>query len=80
VTLTITGASGGQWSLRQEAGAWLFYAGAPEQPDAEVICTEDIAWRLFTRGLSQRQAWKHVILISDRALGMRVLEMVAIIA
>lgn len=71
VTLTITGASGGQWSLRQEEGDWLFYEGTPEQPDAEVILDEDIAWRLFTRGLSQSQAWEHVTLIGDRTLGMR---------
>jgi uncharacterized protein (TIGR03083 family) len=80
VTLTIAGASGGQWSLRQEEGDWRFYEGALDRPDAQVILDEDVAWRLFTRGLGQHQAWEHVALIGDRALGMRVFEMVSIIA
>jgi uncharacterized protein (TIGR03083 family) len=80
VTLTITGASGGQWSLRQEEGDWLFYEGTPDRPDAQVILDEDIAWRLFTRGLGRSQAWEHVTLIGDRTLGMRVFEMVSIIS
>lgn len=80
VTLTITGASGGQWSLRRKEGDWLLYEGAPDQPDAQVILDEDIAWRLFTRGLDQSQAWEHVTLIGDRALGMRVFDVVSIIA
>jgi uncharacterized protein (TIGR03083 family) len=80
VTLRITGESGGQWSLLQERGEWRLYQGAPDEPDAEVILNEDIAWRLFTRGLGQSVAREHMALSGDRALGLRVLEMVSIIA
>ena len=80
VTLTITGESGGQWSLRQENGAWRFYEGRTAQPDAAVLLDEGTAWRFFTRGMSQDQAREQMTLVGDRALGMRVLEMVSIIA
>lgn len=80
VTLMVTGESGGQWSLRQEEGDWLFYEGTPDHPDAEVIFDEDIAWRLFTLGCSESDASEHVTLMGDRTLGMRVFEMVSIIA
>ena len=80
VTLTIGGESGGRWSLLRQAGEWKLYQGAPDQPDAEVLLDEDLAWRLFTRGLSQDAARRQLSLRGDRALALQVLEMVSIIA
>jgi uncharacterized protein (TIGR03083 family) len=80
VTLTITGASGGQWTVRRERGGWRLYQGAPDRPDAEVIVDEEIAWRLFTRGLSPGAAQEQMAWRGDRALGARVLDMVSIIS
>ena len=80
VTLTITGESGGRWSVVQERGAWVLYQGAPDQPAAEATLDADIAWRLFTRGLGQEVARRQVTILGDPALGWQVLEMVSIIA
>jgi uncharacterized protein (TIGR03083 family) len=80
VTLTITGGAGGQWSLLREGGEWKLYQGAPDQPDAQVVLDQDIAWRLFTRGLAPSVAREHASLSGDQALGSQVLEMVSIIA
>jgi uncharacterized protein (TIGR03083 family) len=80
ITLTIRGASGGQWSVRQEAGTWRLYAGAPERRDAEVRIDEALAWRLWTRGLSPEQARAQVTLVGDPVLAAKLCEMVSIIA
>jgi uncharacterized protein (TIGR03083 family) len=80
VTLTITGESGGQWSLLREGGEWKLYQGTPDHPDTEVVLDEDIAWRLFTRGLAQSVAREHMSISGDQTLGLLVLEMVSIIA
>jgi uncharacterized protein (TIGR03083 family) len=80
VTLTIKGESGGEWSVRQEDGDWRLYQGALEQPDAGVLIEQEIAWRLFTRGLSQDVAVRQMNFTGDRTLGMIVLDMVSIIA
>lgn len=80
VTLTIRGASGGQWSVRQEAGTWRLYAGAPDRRDAEVLIDEAMVWRLCTRGLSPEQAREQVTLVGDPVLTLKVCEMVSIIA
>ena len=80
VTLTIRGASGGQWSVRQEAGTWRLYAGAPDRRDAEVLVDEEIVWRLCTRGLSPEHARAQVTLVGDQILASKVYEMVSIIA
>jgi uncharacterized protein (TIGR03083 family) len=79
-TLTVAGESGGRWSVRCEGGEWQLYAGAPEQAAAEVIIHQDDAWRLFTRGLSPDQARQRMTVRGGQALGLTILEMVAIIA
>jgi uncharacterized protein (TIGR03083 family) len=80
VTLTIAGASGGQWSVLCVGQEWKLYQGAPDQPDAEVGLDEDIAWRLFTRCLAPSVARAHMSLNGNQTLGLQVLEMVSIIA
>jgi len=80
VTLTVRGASCVQWSVRQEAGTWRLYAGAPDRCDAEARIDDAVAWRLCTRGLSQEQAREQVTLVGDQVLASRVCEMVSIIA
>ena len=80
VTLTIRGASGGQWSVQQEGGAWRLYEGVAERPNAVVDIDEESAWRLCTRGLSREQAREQVTLIGDQALASRVFEIVSVIA
>ncbi|MBI9049744.1 MAG: hypothetical protein JEZ00_10015 [Anaerolineaceae bacterium] len=59
---------------------WTLYTGAPDQPDAEVIMDEDIAWQLFTRGISAQQAKEQALIKGDQPLAMKIFEMVSIIA
>ena len=80
VTLTITGESGGDWSVLRVGQEWKLYQGAPDHPDAKVMLDQDIAWRLFTRGLAQQTAREQMSFSGDQALGLQVLEMVSIIA
>ena len=80
VTLTLRGACGRQWSLRREAGRWELYVGAASTPAAEVMMDEDVAWRIFTKGLSRAEAEGSITIKGDRPLGLRVLDTVSIIA
>jgi uncharacterized protein (TIGR03083 family) len=80
VTLTVTGKSGGQWSIRREGGGWEFYEGSSDRADSEVVLFEDVAWRLFTHGLTKTQAIEHATLIGDKELGIKLLEMISILA
>jgi uncharacterized protein (TIGR03083 family) len=80
VTLTITGASGGSWSVIRAEADWKLYAGAPADPTAEAVLEENAAWRLFTHGLSPSQARKAAVINGEHKLGLQVLEMVSIIS
>lgn len=80
ITLNISGAAGGTWTVMREAGRWQLYAGRPEQPAAEITLPEDVAWRLFTRGISREAARNVAVVSGDHKLAERALETVSILA
>ena len=80
VSISITGDAGGRWSVLRENGVWNLYTGAPDKPTAEVFIDQDIAWRLFTRGIDQDAALKQMIFKGDQTLAHKVLGMISIIA
>ena len=80
VALTISGPTGGRWFLLRGGENWELYESAPRMPQAEVIVDQDVAWRVFTRGLSKEEALPLVTLVGDTSLGERVLDTVSIIA
>jgi uncharacterized protein (TIGR03083 family) len=80
ISLAILGASGGQWTLLREEGRWDLYQGAIENPDTEIMLDEDVAWRLFTRGVDKDNARQRVSVRGNESIAEPVFEMVAIIA
>ncbi len=80
VTLTIIGKSEATWSILREDLRWQLYEGKPAEPQVEVILPENVAWRLFTRGISREQGEKLATFHGDPVLGAQLLEMVSIIA
>ena len=80
VRLTIAGEAGGRWFLQRERGEWQLYVEATQPPQAEVIVDQDLAWRLFTRGVAAGEALARATVGGDRLLGARMLEVVSIIA
>jgi uncharacterized protein (TIGR03083 family) len=80
VTLTISGASGGRWTVMRVGDSWRLYVGAPLGPTAETVLEEDQAWRLFTHGLTSTQVRDKAVIKGEQMLGLQVLEMVSIIA
>jgi uncharacterized protein (TIGR03083 family) len=79
VQLHLAGPSGGDWSVVRGAERWTLYAGAAESPAARVTLAEDLAWRLFTRGITPEQAARRATIDGQQRLGRVLLEAVAII-
>jgi uncharacterized protein (TIGR03083 family) len=79
VTLSIVGPAGGDWTILRE-GQWRLFEGAPVVPDARVVLPQDIAWRLFTKGIAPDDARGSAILTGDQRFGARLFDTVAIIA
>jgi uncharacterized protein (TIGR03083 family) len=80
VTVTISGPSGGRWSILRKDMFWKLYDGAPAEPNTEFMINQEHAWRLFTRGLSPDLARQQISINGEQALGLKVLDMVSIIA
>jgi hypothetical protein len=76
----IEGNAGGDWSLVRQDGAWESYAGRPPQAASEVSLDQDLAWRLFTKGVRPEDARLKFSIEGDQGLGMRILKMVSIMA
>ncbi len=78
--VVITGESGGRWRIRKNEGGWA--AVKPREPpvaDHSVSIPEDIAWRIFTKGMSRDDARARISLRGDERVSAAVLEMVTIV-
>jgi hypothetical protein len=80
VTLTITGEAGNSWHLLKEPEQWQLYLEIEPEPQAEVIIPQDLAWRIFTKGLSPTQVLPQIAIKGNHSLGLTVLDTVSIIA
>jgi len=78
--LTISGEAGGNWFLLKEVDAWKLYLETKKEAAATVIIPQDVAWQLFTKGISKTEAQKSIQLLGDQQLGAKMLDMVSIIA
>jgi uncharacterized protein (TIGR03083 family) len=80
VDVRLAGDGGGDWSLvAVDGGTWALREGAAVGPVAAVTLDQDLAWRLFTRGMTPDQAEPLAVFEGDRELGRHVLRAVAII-
>ena len=80
VAVTISGDAGGRWLLQREDKVWKLYLGETEQADAELFIDQEIAWRLFTKGVSKERALSTAKVSGDRVLATQALDMVSVIA
>lgn len=81
ITLTITGEAGGSWHLLwEDCCAWHLYAETDLPAACVVTLPEDIAWRLFTKGMTPQDVLPHATVSGDSALAQPVFSMVSIIA
>lgn len=78
VTVHVSGDCGGDWHLYRDE-AWTLSREPAGTVVATVTIPQDIAWRLFTKGISREEARERVHVSGDAALGSHVLSMVAIV-
>ncbi len=80
VQLEITGEAGDTWTLLREGSQWHLYLGAGTVLSARVRVDQDIAWHLFTKGISPETARRQAQIDGDESLGEPMLHTVSIIA
>jgi len=79
VKFEISGEAGGVWFLLRVNGAWELGLDTGALPAAEVALPQDVAWRMFTKGMSGEQARALAAIRGETALASPVFATVAIL-
>jgi uncharacterized protein (TIGR03083 family) len=80
VQLDLTGPAGGTWHVSRSAAEWQLRGGAAESPVAAVSVAAEDAWKIFTRGTTEREALRLSRIRGDQALGAKLLKTISVIA
>lgn len=76
--LDIAGNCGGRWILAKNSSAWAFVSSA-NSPAATVSIPQEIAWRVFTKGIDRKEAIARSSIEGNTTLGERVFHLTAIV-
>ena len=79
VLVEITGDCGGRWYLLRTPNEWRFDEPRSDRVAATVSIPQELAWRLFTKGLSADVIREQIPIQGDRALCAVVLGLTAIV-
>jgi uncharacterized protein (TIGR03083 family) len=79
VQLDIAGDCGGSWLLARSGSNWSFTETPTSPPAARVIIPQEIAWRVFTRGIARPAAIGQSTLEGDPQLAENVFCLTAIV-
>lgn len=80
VKFRITGDAGGTWFLVRRARKWELESEPAGRLVSEVEFSQDIAWRIFTKGIARDDAARRIMVSGDRNLGLHVLNVIAVMA
>jgi uncharacterized protein (TIGR03083 family) len=78
--IEIQGEAGGTWTLKRTPDGWRLFTGGEASPATRVTLSQDVAWKLFSKGLSPEQAKQTIKLEGDVRLGQPLLSALAIMA
>ena len=76
----ITGEAGGVWFLVRENHDWSLKREAEGHATSEVTIPQEIAWRLFTKGIGKEAARDEIQIMGDQNLGGEIVNMLAVMA
>jgi uncharacterized protein (TIGR03083 family) len=80
ISFRVTGEAGGDWSLVRRNTVWVLFSGKTPDAVARVQLEPDLAWRLFTKGVSRQAAQSQIRIEGDWTLGAEILNVVSIMA
>jgi uncharacterized protein (TIGR03083 family) len=78
--IMVSGECGGSWYLYRAGEAWQLVKNPLGEKASVTIIPQEIAWRIFTKGITREFALSQVKVTGDAALGLHVLNMVSIVA
>ena len=81
IKVSVSGEGGGDWFLYFDGGIWsLLNNNETKQITCEIVIEGEVAWRMFTKGISRKEAEKHVRISGKINLGIKIFDMLAVMA
>ena len=75
----IKGECGGSWYLFRDGETWTLIASPAGETISETMIPQEIAWRIFTKGIAPEEAKTQVQTTGDEAVGLHILQMISIV-
>jgi len=75
----ISGDCGGSWLLYRRGGAWILNASPVGKQISRTTIPQEIAWRIFTKGIGWDAARAQVQVEGYEEIGLHILKMVSIV-
>ncbi len=79
ILVEVSGDCGGHWFLSKGTRDWLLTKGFDGKLASKLTIPQELAWRLFTKGIDREAARAQVHIEGDRTLGERALRLTAIV-
>jgi len=80
IQVTISGESGGDWYLYRNEEKWILVTECELVPICHIRIPPEIAWRLFTKGISREEAEPLINIDGEKSYGSRIIDMLAVMA
>jgi hypothetical protein len=80
IKIQVRGEGGGDWWLIRKTDTWELVIPPDKMPDATVSIPGEIAWRIFTKGITKEEAKLLVVISGEKHLGEHILSMLAVMA
>jgi len=77
--LEISGECGGKWFLSKGTTRWDFVSPQTKEVASRVTIPQELAWRVFTKGIDRDVARRQIAVEGNRDLGEKVLDLIAIV-
>jgi len=75
----VIGESGGSWFLYRTDKSWQLVPGTTGNLIAEVDIPQEIAWRIFTKGIAREEASRQLTMRGDQTLAAHCLNVISIV-
>jgi uncharacterized protein (TIGR03083 family) len=75
----ISGECGGSWYLFRDGDAWMLIASPAGEKISETTIPQEIAWRIFTKGILPEEARTQALVSGDELVGIHILKMISIV-
>jgi uncharacterized protein (TIGR03083 family) len=75
----ISGECGGSWYLFRDREDWKLIAAPAGETISETTIPQEIAWRIFTKGIAPEEAKTQAHVTGDEAVGLHILKMISIV-